>query len=183
MAVCASNKPYRLVDLHFCEGATDDACAPLLRKPSLLTCSSLRHQKESHLDEAHPYTPFPIDRLEQAVASVPSDTYSPEEQELNRFGESYSFTWSASCQWYIKCSLVQFSRRSAKRMFLVALHAPWCTFHASSGGNTSRSDLAMSTQVASEMAADAWTCFTALCAVCNWSDRIAVTLRHALSLF
>ena len=64
-----------------------------LDQPSLLTCSSLRHQKESHLDESHPYAPFPVDRLEQAVASVPSQTYSPEEQELNKFGQSHSFAW------------------------------------------------------------------------------------------
>ncbi|KAL3147174.1 hypothetical protein ABBQ32_002680 [Trebouxia sp. C0010 RCD-2024] len=55
--------------------------------------NSLRHQKEAHLDAMHPYTPFPVDRLEQAVASVPPETFRPEELELNRFGESHCFTW------------------------------------------------------------------------------------------
>ena len=79
-------------DLQFFE-TSEGGAGLTLSKPSLLTCSSLRHQKESHLDDAHPYAPFPIDRLERAVASVPSDTYSLEEQELNRFGQSHSFTW------------------------------------------------------------------------------------------
>lgn len=59
----------------------------------VLICSSLRYRKDAHLSDAHPYAPFPIARLEEAVSGVPQEAFSPEEIELTRFGQSHSFTW------------------------------------------------------------------------------------------
>lgn len=55
--------------------------------------NTLRHQREAHLDSEHPYKPFPIDRIEQAVAAIRPETMSPAQQELCHFGRSHSFTW------------------------------------------------------------------------------------------
>lgn len=39
----------------------------------------------------HPYKPFPIDRLEAAVNSVPLENFPAAERELAAFGSAYRF--------------------------------------------------------------------------------------------
>ncbi len=56
-------------------------------------CSSLRHQRDQHMSLAHPYAPFPIARLEKAVAALPSASLPLDQQELGTFGQSHTFTW------------------------------------------------------------------------------------------
>jgi hypothetical protein len=49
-------------------------------------------QRDAHVAAIHPYAPFPIGRLEQAVMSVPEHRFStPHEKELLTFGHSYRF--------------------------------------------------------------------------------------------
>ena len=54
--------------------------------------SSLRHQRDRHMGSAHPYAPFPVERLEQAVALIPRDALTQEQQDLGSFGQSHTFT-------------------------------------------------------------------------------------------
>lgn len=56
-------------------------------------CRSLRSKKESHMNAAHPYSPFPVERLEAAVAAVPEEAFAADEAALNRFAQPYLFKW------------------------------------------------------------------------------------------
>lgn len=39
-----------------------------------------------HREDAHPYAPFPLDRIEEAVKSVPLSSYPDSERPLAQFG-------------------------------------------------------------------------------------------------
>ncbi|DBB05165.1 TPA: hypothetical protein ACH3X3_010411 [Trebouxia sp. C0006] len=60
--------------------------------------NSLRHQRHQHMSLAHPYAPFPIARLEKAVAALPSSSLPLYQQELGTFGQSHTFTWASDKQ-------------------------------------------------------------------------------------
>ncbi|KAL0025515.1 hypothetical protein WJX77_008035 [Trebouxia sp. C0004] len=60
--------------------------------------NSLRHQRNQHMSLAHPYAPFPIARLEKAVAALPSASLPLDQQELGTFGQSHTFTWASDKQ-------------------------------------------------------------------------------------
>ncbi|KAK9807716.1 hypothetical protein WJX72_007062 [[Myrmecia] bisecta] len=47
--------------------------------------------KEWHEQESHSYVPFPVERLEAAVAAVPLDAYPPAQRVLAEFGRSHRF--------------------------------------------------------------------------------------------
>ena len=48
-----------------------------------------------HVLAAHPYEGFPIDRIEQAVAAVPLQSYPDSERHLLGFGVSHAY-WCAN---------------------------------------------------------------------------------------
>ncbi|KAL0035693.1 hypothetical protein WJX79_008956 [Trebouxia sp. C0005] len=60
--------------------------------------NSLRHQRDQHMSLAHPYAPFPIARLEKAVAALPSASLPLDQQELGSFGQSHTFKWASDKQ-------------------------------------------------------------------------------------
>ena len=45
------------------------------------------------MNAAHPYSPFPVERLEAAVAAVPEEAFAADEAALNRFAQPYLFKW------------------------------------------------------------------------------------------
>lgn len=48
-------------------------------------------QREMHMRDSHPYAPFPVARLEAAVAAVPPEAYEPAERSLTAFGRAHRF--------------------------------------------------------------------------------------------
>ena len=48
-------------------------------------------QREMHMRDSHPYAPFPVARLEAAVAAVPLEAYEPAERSMTTFGRAYRF--------------------------------------------------------------------------------------------
>lgn len=48
-------------------------------------------QREMHMRESHPYAPFPVARLEAAVAAVPLEAYEPAERSMTTFGRAFRF--------------------------------------------------------------------------------------------
>ncbi|KAK9840629.1 hypothetical protein WJX81_005592 [Elliptochloris bilobata] len=50
-------------------------------------------QREMHMRDCHPYAPFPLARLEAAVAAVPVQAYGPAERSMTAFGHAYRFRY------------------------------------------------------------------------------------------
>ncbi|GMH35381.1 hypothetical protein BSKO_03249 [Bryopsis sp. KO-2023] len=48
-------------------------------------------RREQHMNDDHPYTPFPVHRIEQAVQSVPLKNFSEKERELIQFGTNFIY--------------------------------------------------------------------------------------------
>ena len=48
-------------------------------------------EAEEHKRRAHPYAPFPVQRLEAAVTSVRLEAFAAFERDLARFGPAYHF--------------------------------------------------------------------------------------------
>lgn len=45
------------------------------------------------MNSAHPYAPFPVERLEAAIAAVPQEAFAADQVDLNRFAKPYLFSW------------------------------------------------------------------------------------------
>ena len=65
-----------------------------VRDARLLTCRTVQLEAEAHKKTAHPYAPFPVERLEAAVTAVPLEAFPTLERELASFGPAYRF-WCA----------------------------------------------------------------------------------------
>lgn len=48
----------------------------------------VNHKKEQHMHVEHPYEPFPVHRIEQAVRAVPLENFSVKDRELIQFGSN-----------------------------------------------------------------------------------------------
>jgi len=52
--------------------------------------------REAHARAEHPYAPFPVTRLEAAVAAVPPERYLPFERPMTAFGNAWRFRFGRS---------------------------------------------------------------------------------------
>ena len=52
--------------------------------------------REAHSRAEHPYAPFPVTRLEAAVAAVPPERYLPAERPMTAFGNAWRFRYGRS---------------------------------------------------------------------------------------
>ena len=57
-------------------------------------CREVTQKRTAHTQEVHPYSAFPIERLEAAVTAVPLDSFPVVDRELAQFGAPHRF-WSA----------------------------------------------------------------------------------------
>lgn len=48
-------------------------------------------EREKHYIEKHPYQPFPIERIEEAVRNISVRKFSDKDHELFRFGDNFVF--------------------------------------------------------------------------------------------
>jgi uncharacterized membrane protein YgcG len=56
--------------------------------PPLSLCCS----QQEHLNDVHPYKPFPLEQLEAAVAAVPLESYPRQERLLAQFGREFVYS-------------------------------------------------------------------------------------------
>ncbi len=54
-------------------------------------CRALEASRGEHMRLQHPYTPFPIDRLEAAVRAVPLESFPVVQRDAAVFGPAYKF--------------------------------------------------------------------------------------------